>query len=234
MQEHNVMVGYVVNVEKNISGMNQHCGLTRWPDLYISSKHESDLYTLRNIYLQNPWIYINLLNGRLLRFGTFSFIVGLLINTVQVIQSLIVGLWLALCLSGFRNNILLCGTAHSGNLVTLWLSRSEKHPSSLQYSSYQDWRFSIRGTDSTRSCLFRKEDWPDFRNLCKTRIFTVYDGFRWLLLANSIRLYWDNYIYTKSPHREEEFLCSVNRPRERLLNIQLVTRHYRRASGRAK
>lgn len=51
MQEHNVMVGYVVNVEKNISGMDQHRGLTRWPDLYISSKHASDLYTLRNIYM---------------------------------------------------------------------------------------------------------------------------------------------------------------------------------------
>lgn len=59
MQEHNAMVGYV-NVEKNISGMDQQSGLTRWPDLYVSSKHASDLYTLRNIYLQNPWIYINL------------------------------------------------------------------------------------------------------------------------------------------------------------------------------
>lgn len=51
MQEHNVMVGYVVNVEKNISGMDEHHGLTHWPDLYISSKHASDLYTLRNIYM---------------------------------------------------------------------------------------------------------------------------------------------------------------------------------------
>lgn len=148
------------------------------------------------------------------------------------------GLWLALCLSRFRNNIqsilLLCGTAHSGNLVALWLSRSEKYPSSLQYSSYQDWIFTICRTDPTRSCLFRKEDWPDIRNLRKTRIFAVYDGFGWQLLANSIRLYWDNYIYTKSPHREEQFVCSVNHPRVRLLNMQLVTRHYRRASCRAK